>query len=341
MSPADLPIEPINVATAPDADRRAFVDLLQTMDRERVPEDPPAPGEAILARVSRTPPTVDIRRWIARAPDDSFAGLVVLVRHLTPGNERVREIYVNVHPSYRRRGVGLRLLDVGVRAADGETVITNTNDRVPAGAAFTRRFVLDPVSTGHVNQLELARVDRAMLSAWIAAAPPDYEILWITDELPDELMPQLVVAFDTMNTAPRDGIGIADMPTTPEFVRGFWQQLRAQGRSSRLLLALHRATREAAGFTHASYDPRVPTLVQQHGTAVVPAHRGHGLGKWLKAAMLERVLTDWPEARYVRTGNADSNAPMLAINHALGFRPAWAVTVWQGPLSRVRADLAR
>jgi GNAT superfamily N-acetyltransferase len=62
---------------------------------------------------------------------------------------------------------------------------------------------------------------------------------------------------------------------------------------------------------------------------VIPSHRGHGLGKWLKAAMLERALHDWPKAQLVRTGNADSNAPMLAINTRLGFKPAWAESIWE------------
>ena len=31
----------------------------------------------------------------------------------------------------------------------------------------------------------------------------------------------------------------------------------------------------------------------------------------------------------VRTGNADANAPMLAINTRLGFKPAWAQSIWE------------
>ena len=61
----------------------------------------------------------------------------------------------------------------------------------------------------------------------------------------------------------------------------------------------------------------------------MPAHRSQGIGKWIKAAMLERAIRDWPAARLVRTGNADSNAPMLAINARLGFKPAWSVAIWE------------
>jgi hypothetical protein len=53
------------------------------------------------------------------------------------------------------------------------------------------------------------------------------------------------------------------------------------------------------------------------------------LGKWLKAAMLERLHRERPDVRVVRTGNADTNAAMLAINEALGFAVAREAIVWQ------------
>jgi len=61
---------------------------------------------------------------------------------------------------------------------------------------------------------------------------------------------------------------------------------------------------------------------------VQPNYRGHGLGKWLKAVMLTRVLLEKPDVHYVRTGNAEANVPMLRINHALGFGPQMAEVVW-------------
>lgn len=102
------------------------------------------------------------------------------------------------------------------------------------------------------------------------------------------------------------------------------------------MLAIHDGTGETAGYTELFYDPKVPHVIQQSGTAVIPAHRGHGLGKWLKAAMLERALRDWPTARLIRTGNADSNAPMLAINTRLGFKPAWADSIWEVGIADAR-----
>jgi GNAT superfamily N-acetyltransferase len=70
-------------------------------------------------------------------------------------------------------------------------------------------------------------------------------------------------------------------------------------------------------------------------TGVFPEYRSKGLGRWLKAAMLQRVLTERPVVKYVRTGNADSNAAMLKINNQLGFRPYYSDALWQVELAAV------
>ena len=84
------------------------------------------------------------------------------------------------------------------------------------------------------------------------------------------------------------------------------------------------------------YDPRVPHLVWQQGTPVTDAHRGHRLGLWMKAVMLKRILEERTQARFIRTGNANTNAQMLAINTQLGFRPAWSSALWQLTLADAR-----
>ena len=74
---------------------------------------------------------------------------------------------------------------------------------------------------------------------------------------------------------------------------------------------------------------------------MLPEYRNHGLGRWLKAAMLAKVARERPLVRWVRTDNATTNAPMLKINEELGFRPYRGESVWQVDLEQVRAYLAQ
>ena len=53
----------------------------------------------------------------------------------------------------------------------------------------------------------------------------------------------------------------------------------------------------------------------------------------MKAVMLDRILRERPLARYIRTGNANTNAQMLGINTQLGFKVAWQSMLWQLPIA--------
>ena len=66
----------------------------------------------------------------------------------------------------------------------------------------------------------------------------------------------------------------------------------------------------------------------QGATAVHKDHRGHAIGRWLKATTLQRVRAERPSTKYIRTFNADSNDPMLTINNAMGFKPFLAACRW-------------
>ena len=59
--------------------------------------------------------------------------------------------------------------------------------------------------------------------------------------------------------------------------------------------------------------------VDQWGTLVHPGHRGHRLGLAVKCALTRAVQERFPDREYVRTQNAETNAPMVAINEAMGF----------------------
>ena len=104
-------------------------------------------------------------------------------------------------------------------------------------------------------------------------------------------------------------------------------------------MARERASGLFAGFTEVTWHPNRPEILYQEGTGVLPEFQNRGLGRWMKAAMLDQVLGERPQIRRVRTGNADSNAPMLKINIELGFKPYISVRVWKVALTQVEAYL--
>lgn len=83
------------------------------------------------------------------------------------------------------------------------------------------------------------------------------------------------------------------------------------------------------GGTELHLEPWEPATAKQQNTGIDPAHRGLGLAKWAKAAMLQRLRAERPDVQRVRTGNAFSNTAMLAINDRLGFEVISVRTEWQ------------
>jgi GNAT superfamily N-acetyltransferase len=82
-------------------------------------------------------------------------------------------------------------------------------------------------------------------------------------------------------------------------------------------------------MTEITYTPQQPHLIEQELTGVRQAYRGRGLGKWLKAEMLFFIRSEYPDARFVDTGNADHNAPMLSINQRMGFENLLSQTFFE------------
>jgi hypothetical protein len=93
----------------------------------------------------------------------------------------------------------------------------------------------------------------------------------------------------------------------------------------------HDATGELVGLSDLFLPRARPWLGLQGDTGVAHAHRGHRLGAWMKAVNHQRLRRERPEVEVLQTWNASANAPMLAINHALGYQPVQQFRAWYLP----------
>jgi GNAT superfamily N-acetyltransferase len=338
-------IEEIDVRSMSDEDivrLNAFGNILRD---ESYPEDPAAPVELTRARVRNIPDFIAIREFWAREADGSIAATADIAWEMTEDNKHLARTDVNVRPDHRGRGIAKTLLGLLAAAAEAEgrtLMMGGTHERVPSGEAFARRVGAETGQEVHTNRLLVADVDRDMVDRWVERGPlraEDYRIIALEGVYPDELAEAILACHHIMNTAPRDGLEIEDEHWTVEQMRQWEKSMLASGTERWSLFARHDPSGELVGFTEVGWQPAQPETVWQWATAVRPDHRGHALGKWLKAAMLQRVLNERPDVLDVRTGNADSNDAMLGINHALGFKPYVAATFWQVTVDQVRSYL--
>jgi GNAT superfamily N-acetyltransferase len=195
---------------------------------------------------------------------------------------------------------------------------------------------------GHVNQLKIDELDRDLIHAWLDQANTlgaDFELgLW-EGPYPEDKLQAVTQLFELTNQQPLGDLEIEEFHFTPEQLRQQEQMIFARGNQRWTFYILEKSTGKFAGYTETRWHPNRPEILYQDMTGVFPEYRSRGLGRWLKAAMLNKVLADRPTVKYVRTGNADSNAAMLKINNELGFQPYSADALWQVEIEQVLAYL--
>ena len=258
-------------------------------------------------------------------------------------NQHILGTYIYVIPEYRRQGLAKQLLSKVLESAKKEKrtlIMSGSSGRCSAGQAFAERCGAELGSENHTNQLVLAEVDKALLQVWQKQGnSDDFELGFWTNPLPEDEIEAIAELMMVMNTAPRDDLEIEDWTVKPEDIRE-WEAYGADvGDEVWYYYVRHKASRVVAGYTEIIWTPENPGLVWQGATGVVPKYRGNRLGKWMKAVMIEHIFKHRPEATVIRTGNADSNAPMLKINHELGFKPYQAVYDWQLKVDKLEAYL--
>jgi mycothiol synthase len=344
-TPRGYTIEPVDLQTASDSEVEEIAQFRQELAIEERPEDPATPLEVIEQWLRARPPGQWRGIFVARDGGRRLAGYGVGVRNLKDTeNAHIRWSEIAVKPEHRRRGLGRALFGRVVESFDGQaedlTVISETKDRMPSGEAFANAIGAKPGLPMKLNQLDLRTVDRTKIAEWARATPKGYRLERIDGTVPDQLVKAFIEASEGINDMPRGDIAFNDWKLTEAQIRQRESFFKQAGMTWWLVLAIDDRTGEGVGFTEVEFNPLDPHAIQQEGTAVVAAHRGHGVGLWLKAVMLERILAERSDSRFIRTGNANVNKQMLAINEKLGFTYAWQTTLWQVSIADARKALA-
>jgi mycothiol synthase len=256
------------------------------------------------------------------------------------GDGRVMECDVLVRRDHRRQGIGARLLAAICEETvkEGRSVLTwSTFDAVPAGDAFARRVGARPGRVNRTSESVLADVDWTMVESWAQAERArdlGYRLEMVDGVFPEHLRADAATFHHIMQTAPREELDVGDVLIDAAFVAELDRALVEAGRT-RWTAFVRDAAETCVGGTEVTFEPWDPDVVLQQNTGIDPAHRGLGLAKWAKAAMLRRIRAERPDAARVRTDNAFSNAPMLAINDALGFKVISTRTEWQADVTDI------
>jgi GNAT superfamily N-acetyltransferase len=279
--------------------------------------------------------------WDGDPPDAAVirdaSGRVVGVLELTLprwDNTHTGWIDVTVDPHRRGRGIGRELFEVGldrVRAA-GRTLLLSGSFEPSDGMGFLKSMGLDRASEAVQRRQDLLAVDWPRLDRVYADAErraSAYELLPLSGVTPEEYLADVVAMTAAINDAPTDDLDIEDEVFSPERVRAFEAAQAARDRRIYRMVARERRTGAFAGHTLVAVEADRPWFGIQCDTSVLRPHRGHRLGLLLKIAMMRWLVAAEPQLRLLDTWNAASNAYMISVNEALGYRVIASSAEWQ------------
>ena len=316
----------MRIVRADVADRattRACYEITQEAADVDDPDGPPWSPQRIQGWLEH--PTDPSEVWLAvDEASGAYHGWCYLVLPERENRDRAN-LWVDVRPSFRRRGTGTALLRNAAEraAAAGRSVLSSEAFQGSAGAAFAARLGAAAGLEEARRVLVLAEIPPgriASLRAAAAQAAAGYSLVRWNGRTPEEYLARCAEVENAMADAPHDEGDEPAVWDADRFRTEIDDVREARGRHVYTLAALHDASGEMAAVTAVEADPDSRAWGHQQITAVTRKHRGHRLGLLVKTAMLEWLAEAEPQFERIMTYNAAVNDHMIAINSELGYR---------------------
>lgn len=341
----ELAPAPVDLVAAGREYWERFHEIRRLRHAERRPDEPAQRDPEVEASLKKENP-FEFHYWYEISRDgvmlSSFHGSCI-----KPGdpeyatNKHLFWADAYVRPEQRRNRIGSMWLPVVAELMDRHSAtVLNVDGELDPGHAFLTWIGAQPKLTNVESRLRLSDVDWDMLERWVAEGSkrsPQTRLDIYDGRLPEELWPELAPQLSALaNTMPRGDLDQGDVVFTVDRMRDWHERMEAAGELQYFALT-HEPDGVMSAFTAISWAPHRRRVAHQEFTGVRTDARGRGLGKWVKAANLLHLRQLYPDLESVVTDNAHSNAPMLSINRAIGFRPFRDVVEYQV----TRAELER
>jgi len=282
------------------------------------PEDPPLSYDAAVGRL-RNPPLTDgeCLHWAAYQAQ-RLVGWARL-RLPTEENAGVVKLEVVVHPELRRQGIGtamLRAVLPTILDTRRGVVIGSGLKGDGAGAAWVSHLGFTVTASTVMQRLAVKSVPPGL---WGVPTPSGYRLTNWIGTTPDDLIDSYAAARPAIRDAPLGQATYVETAWTVALVRETERELSERGVEERVFVAIDTATGQVAGVTGILNYPHRREFGYQDDTSVLAAHRGHGLGRAMKAAMMRWIVVERPDIEYIYTTTAAENSHMINVNLAIGY----------------------
>ncbi|GGM83363.1 hypothetical protein GCM10011609_19130 [Lentzea pudingi] len=316
--------EELDFASASEVDRRALYEVAAAWTVEDSPGKEPPPYEAFVAMwelhddIGFEPP-----RFVVARRAGKIIGYGEVRISETEANAHLATANVVVLPDHRRRGTGTALLRAMLPLTNGRTVVEAWSVfKDTPGERFATAQGFRVVTTMTRQRLTIGDPPE------IGDLPAGYELVTWKGAAPEEFVEAYVEALNGIRDAPQ---GETSLDLTRNTVESIRREEAATVPVRWIVLLLHEG--EAAGVTVVEVNPAVSTVAEQLHTVVLPAHRGRGFGRLIKAHMLHNL----EGVETINTRTSSDNEHMLRVNHSLGYEDRFVYMGVQAKTADLRA----
>ncbi|MFI7207919.1 GNAT family N-acetyltransferase [Micromonospora aurantiaca (nom. illeg.)] len=288
--------------------------------------------DAEMFHSSIQPRTTSERRVIAAFDGSGTPAAYALVTRSRQSNTTLAGLDLRVLPERRGRGHGSALLDAAqqlARTMGCDRLIADL-PLVPGESDFAEKRGGTLIYQHQRTVLDMQKIDVDRYRAFATPTGPggpapenaQYTSVRWTDHCPDELVQAHIVCREAMHDEPTGGLVKEKNRMTPAQLRELEDARIAYGQR-RHTVAVLASNGDMAAFTQVAVvvNSAVP-LAPMGNTAVVKAHRGHGLALRIKAELGLWMLEQEPHIEFIDCWNNVENKAMTHINQVLG----WEVT---------------
>ncbi|HEY9437382.1 MAG TPA: GNAT family N-acetyltransferase [Streptomyces sp.] len=288
-----------------------------------------------LTDLNRTP-SAHRKAWLASDASGIPVGSAFLRLFTRTGQDHLAELDLCVHPAERRRHTGSRLLEAAVAAAreDARRSVIAQADAGSPGDMFLLARGFRRVLTLTYARLPLTGTSLTDLAGIVDLPHPGYRLVSWDGTVPDALAGTFVASRRAMDDMPMGAIDYGTVTWDLERMLAAAEVIEKRGDLLHTVAAVDASDGSIAGFTELVVPGDGTGDAQHYGTGVLPEHRGHGLGHWMKAASILRARERHPELAGLLTDTADSNPYMRRINDALGYTPTRTTYEYQFDITR-------
>lgn len=315
-----------------DARRRAVGELRRRIERVLYPDVRPVSDARALADLTAASP-VGRNGGLVAWDGETAVGVAETWQWYGKRNRGQVDVLMGVDPDRRRQGVATALMAATADhlRRDGRTAMVTFGRLGDDTVGFWRSLAIEVSYTEQASELELDDVDGDLMGSWIARRAERADDLVLErwrGVAPDRLLDGFRVVRAAMDDAPIHDLTWEKGFDDRDEIVGKDEWMMAGSRTPWVIAAVT-PDGEVAGYTCVEVDELCPWRSWQGDTGVAAAHRGRGIGRWVKAEMWRWLRADAPAVTRLETENATDNAAMLAINQAMGFRPTFVQGGWE------------